>query len=368
MPLIDDRGRVFGKINLIDLALLVFALLLVPLGYGAYLLFRTPPPQLLGVSPNPLSFTKGEQRVVLKGEHLRPFLRATVGRKDARNFLVASPQAAEIVFDELPPGTYDVALFDPSEQIAHLPNAVTIAPPPAAPIQLVGRFVGPGATAATLAPGSALTIGGRPAGNIVEIKPAAGAERLATLRASCEGGTSPCVLGGTAIETGKPVALKAQGRDEALSFVLDEMRADGTWLDVHVRLFGIAEVLDLIRVGDVDRFIGSAVEGGVVKGAVVRSLEAPQVSDASLTLTITQGLIGSGPFGGNISSSGRVPMKTRMAVLRMPLQKLEHGWTYRDEIIKTGSALTLETEDYLVRGLIIRVVGPDAPSRDRTDQ
>jgi hypothetical protein len=176
------------------------------------------------------------------------------------------------------------------------------------------------------------------------------------------------VLGGTAIEAGKPVALKAQGRDEALSFVLDEMRADGTWLDVHVRMFGVSEVLDLIKVGDIDRFNGSAVEGGVVKGAVVRSLDAPQASDASLTLTITQGLIGSGPFGGNISSSGRVPMKTRLAVLRMPLHKLEHGWTYREEIIKTGSALTLETDDYLVRGLIIRVVGPDAASRDRTDQ
>src|SRR4030095_16654305 len=172
--LIDDRGRVFGKINLIDLALLLFALLLVPLGYGAYLLFRTPPPQLLGVSPNPLPFAKGEQRVVLKGEHLRPFLRATVGRKHARNFLVGSPQAAEIVFDELPPGTYDVALFDTSEQIAHLPNALTIAPPPAAPIQLVGRFVGPNSAASTLAAGSALTVGGRPAGEIVEIKPAAG--------------------------------------------------------------------------------------------------------------------------------------------------------------------------------------------------
>ena len=367
MPLIDDRGRVFGKINLIDLALLVFALLLVPLGYGAYLLFRTPPPRLVGVSPNPLPFAKGEQRVVLKGEHLRPFLRATVGRKDARNFLVASPQAAEIVFDELPPGTYDVALFDPSEQIAQLPNALTIVPPPLPPIQLVGRFVGPGAAAATLVPGAALTVDGRPAGEIVEIKPAAGADRPATLRASCEG-TSPCVLAGTKIEPGKPVALKAQGRDEALTFVLDEMRADGTWLDVHVRMFAIPEVLDLIKVGDVDRFNGSAVEGGVVRGAVVRSLDAPQASDASLTLTITQGLIGSGPYGGNISSSGRVPMKTRMVVLRMPLQKLEHGWTYRDEIIKTGSAMTLETEDYLVRGVIIRVAGPDAPSRERTDQ
>ena len=74
---------------------------------------------------------------------------------------------------------------------------------------------------------------------------------------------------------------------------------------LHVRMFGISEVLDLIKVGDVDRFIGSAVDNGVVKGAVVRSLDATQASDASLTLTITQGLIGSGPFGGNISSAAR---------------------------------------------------------------
>ena len=137
--------------------------------------------------------------------------------------------------------------------------------------------------------------------------------------------------------------MKVEGRDEALSFVMDEMRTDGVWRDVQVRLFGLPEVLDLIHVGDIDHFNGAAVDQGVLKGAVVRSLETPQESDASLNVMITQGLVGSGPFGGNLTSSGRVPLKTRMAVLSVPLQKAEHGWNYRDEIIKTGSAMTLET-------------------------
>ena len=369
MPLIDDRGRFLGKINLIDLALLVFVLLLVPLAYGAYLLFRTPAPVLTSVSPNPLPYSKGEQRVVLNGDHLRPFLRATVGPKDARNFFVGTTQTAEIVFDELPPGTYDVALFDPSEQIARLPNALTITPPPAPPVQFVGRLVGPNATAVPLAAGAALSVGGRKAAEVVQVKQAGNGERALTLRGSCDGATTaPCVLAGTTIEPGKPFALKAEGRDEALSFVMDEMRVDGVWRDVRVRLFGLPEVLDLIHVGDIDHFNGAAVDQGVLKGAMVRSLETPEVSDASLNVTITQGLVGSGPFGGNISSYGRVPLKTRMAVLSVPLQKAEHGWTYRDEIIKTGSAMTLETDDYLVRGLIVRVAGVEANPRERNDQ
>lgn len=368
MPLIDDRGRVFGKINLIDFALLVFALMLVPLGYGAYLLFRTPAPQLLGVTPNPLPFTKGEQRVRIKGEHLRPFLRAQIGQKDARNFLIESPTSAEIVFNELPPGTYDLALFDPSEQIASLPNALTITPQPLPPVQLVGRFAG--GAAAAFARGATLAAGGRPAAEILEIKPGAGGEFAATLRGSCEGSTSPCVLAGTTIEAGKSISLRAPGRDDAVSFTVDEIRVDGAWLDVHVRLFGIAEVLELIRVGDVDRFKESEPKG-IKSGATVRSLEPSQVSDGTLVLTFSQGLVDSPPFGANLSASGRVPLKMRPAVLQMPLLKADRGWKYRDEIIRPGSAIAFETADYLVRGLIVRVVGPEKPEtppRDRTDQ
>ena len=38
MPLIDDSGRLFGKINLIDAAVGVVTLLLIPLGYSARVL------------------------------------------------------------------------------------------------------------------------------------------------------------------------------------------------------------------------------------------------------------------------------------------------------------------------------------------
>lgn len=368
MALIDDRGRLLGKINLIDFALLVFVLMLVPLGYGAYLLFRTPAPQLLGVTPNPLVFRKGEQRVRIIGEHLRPFLRAAIGRRDASAFLIENPTSAEVVFDEMLPGTYDLALFDPSEEIARLPNALTIVPPPAPPVQFVGRFVGANAATANLAPRAMLGDPAHPAAEIVDINPAVRGERAATLRGSCDATTGPCVLAGTTVEVGKSISLRAPGREDALSFIVDEIRVDGVWIDVHVRLFGIGEVLDLIRVGDIDRFndLDTSTEAGLRHGAVVRSLEATQPTEGALVLNFSQGLVDSGPFNGNIASSGRLPLKARMAVLRMPLQKVERGWRYREQIIRPGSALALETVDYFVRGLILRVVA-DAAARDRTD-
>ena len=45
MRLIDDRGRLFGRWNVIDAAALGLALLLIPVAYGASILFRTPADQ-----------------------------------------------------------------------------------------------------------------------------------------------------------------------------------------------------------------------------------------------------------------------------------------------------------------------------------
>src|SRR5206468_8847710 len=51
MAIVDDRGRVAGRVNLIDALAAVFILVLIPLVYGAYLLFRTPAAKLVRVSP-----------------------------------------------------------------------------------------------------------------------------------------------------------------------------------------------------------------------------------------------------------------------------------------------------------------------------
>ena len=51
MALVDEQGRLFGRVNLLDAILAVCILGLVPLAYGAYVLFRTPEPRLTAVDP-----------------------------------------------------------------------------------------------------------------------------------------------------------------------------------------------------------------------------------------------------------------------------------------------------------------------------
>jgi hypothetical protein len=40
LALIDDRGRLFGRVNVVDAAIGAFALVLLPIAYGTFLLFR----------------------------------------------------------------------------------------------------------------------------------------------------------------------------------------------------------------------------------------------------------------------------------------------------------------------------------------
>src|SRR5262245_36875620 len=127
MAIIDDRGRVFGRINLIDLAALVVVVLLLPIGYAAYRLLNVPPPRIVALEPNSLVQRDGDQRVKVKGENLRPFLRATLNAIPARNFLVESPTSGELVVTSLPVGTYDVTLSDDSQIVARAPKALTVA-------------------------------------------------------------------------------------------------------------------------------------------------------------------------------------------------------------------------------------------------
>ena len=78
MALIDDRGRLFGRINLIDVAAALVILLLIPLGYGAYQLFRTPPPEILSIEPGTLA-QGSDLSVTLEGRYLQPFLEPSSG-------------------------------------------------------------------------------------------------------------------------------------------------------------------------------------------------------------------------------------------------------------------------------------------------
>ena len=140
MPVIDDRGRLFGKLNLIDAIVMVVAMGLIPLSYGAFMLFREQPPIITSIQP--MQVTQGQPKtLLLTGEGFRPFLVARLGDFESSGFLVESPTPAEVRMPELLPGSYDLALFDQVRELIRMPGAITVVPSPATIATVWVRFV-----------------------------------------------------------------------------------------------------------------------------------------------------------------------------------------------------------------------------------
>ena len=143
MTLVDERGRVGGRVNLIDAFVAVVILVLIPVAYGAYLLFRTPPAKLKSVSPARL-FEAHNQRVEIEGTNLRPFMRVSFNRIQAKAFFIGSTTYAFVDVQDLKPGTYDVVLFDYAQEVDRLPKALTVVPMVTdVEVEVVGAFKSP---------------------------------------------------------------------------------------------------------------------------------------------------------------------------------------------------------------------------------
>ena len=140
MPVIDGRGRLFGKLNLIDAIMVAVVLGLIPLAYGAYMLFREQPPIITSIQPTQV--TQGERATLqIIGEGFRPFLVARLGDFESSGFLLQSPTTAEVRMPELLPGSYDLALFDQVRELIRMPGAITVVPSPATIATVWVRFV-----------------------------------------------------------------------------------------------------------------------------------------------------------------------------------------------------------------------------------
>lgn len=149
MPLFDDQGRLFGRINLIDAALVLLAVVLVPLAYGSWRLLNGPEPHIESVGPATVVAGREDQVVTVRGNALRPFLRADVGSQPAA-FLFRTTEDAQVRLPVLEPGNYDIVFFDTYKEIGRFRNAVAVKPPPPPPgsiapefdeLRLVVRFV-----------------------------------------------------------------------------------------------------------------------------------------------------------------------------------------------------------------------------------
>lgn len=130
MSLIDDRGRLFGRVNLIDAIVVAVVLGVIPLAYGAFLMFRVPVPKVISITPAQI-VEHEDATLQITGEDFRPFLDARFGTAASKAFFVLSPTHAEIRLPGLPAGTYDLTIADEGRVLVRKPGALTVVAPPA---------------------------------------------------------------------------------------------------------------------------------------------------------------------------------------------------------------------------------------------
>ena len=141
MSLVDERGRLFGRWNLVDVLVLGGIVPLVLVGFGAWRLWRPVPVLLTRIEP--ASTPVGTTEIEVTGVGLRPGFMVRIGDQSGR-YLFATATEAVVHLPVLRPGTYDVRVYDEAREIARLAQALTVTSPvlPPRPPPFVGpRFV-----------------------------------------------------------------------------------------------------------------------------------------------------------------------------------------------------------------------------------
>ena len=344
MSMVDEQGRLFGKVHLFDAIVAVLVLWLIPMGYGAYVLFRTPPPTLTQVEPAVLTYGPN-MRIKVRGANFRPYLRVYVGTYQGMTFLFNDSTQAEVNLLDVPPGVYDVVLYDHSQERHRLPKALTIAPSalPEAHLIAVGAF---GNLTAQQVPaitpvftiegvGRVLRVGRavpqvarvfvRP--GMVDV-PVPNAQMVpAELQLACwvrsSQGQPECVGGGASLQPTTLLFLNTS--IGTVPFQIDQVRSALPLerVRVRVRFAGPATVLAQRRKGDAD------------------------LGDVRNELSATGTIEDVGPTAGSGDSAAREALMTLQA------QRGSGGWVYATAPLRMGGTFVLRTPVYEVRGTVI---------------
>jgi hypothetical protein len=248
MALIDSRGRVFGRMNVVDLLVGVAIVIAIPVGYAAYALWRTPAPQLTQVLPA-TQIQGPNLQVEIHGERLRPYMRLSFGDHQGLAFYFVSPTVAVVPMPPMTPGVYDVILYDYSREVARLPKALTVQPPllqRSVTMAASGAFVEIAESmVALITPGLALGPNGAGAvrsvaaavpaiariesapGTTITLPVSHGIELPATIDLTCRldvtaDGNQRCLIGDSVVTTGAIITLPVFS---GLRFRVDELRA-----------------------------------------------------------------------------------------------------------------------------------------------
>ena len=347
MAIVDEQGRLFGRLNLLDAVLLVLLAGLVPLGYAAYLLFREQPPRLTGVVPARVEVSD-ETRLIIRGENLRPYMRVSAGNHQALEFLFKSPREAEVPFTKLPVGEYDIVLYDHAQERVRLPKALTVVPGPMPKTQVVvaGIFGNLDADKAkAIVPGLKLDDGGEVirvgtpgrdftrvfAGSaLVGVMVPNALQVPAQVRLSCtirsSQGRPDCVLRDAAVAPNVLVMLNTPIGQ--VPFQIDHVigSAPLQQRNIEVRVTAHPSVISLMKPGDADR---GGTSNPVAAGAVITRIgPIRRTSDSTAEADVT---------------------------LRADLQEAGGGWLYDSAPVRAGMQFPIRTPAYVVYGTVISI-------------
>jgi hypothetical protein len=342
MAIVDERGRLFGRLNLFDAIVVVLVLWMIPIAYGGYLLFRTPLPTLTAVEPSTIIYGTN-MKIRVRGTHLVPYLRVSVGKYQGMTFKFNDTTDAEVDLLDVPPGVYDVMLYDNSQERGRIPNGLTIAPSalPEAKLIVVGTFGNLTASqASSITPGMVIAGIGtierigkvlpqvqrvfvRP--GMVEV-PVPGAQMVAaSVRLSCfvrsTQGQPECVGAGVSVQPASLLFFDLPfGK---VPFQIDQVRSVQPLQPVRVavRFSGEPSVLAQIKAGDAD--FGD-VRNELSATATVDSVAAAAGGSRDVRLTVQA-------------------------------QQGADGWLYANAPLRVGSAFVLRNRTYEARGTVLDV-------------
>jgi hypothetical protein len=339
MAMVNERGELFGRWNIVDALIALMVVVLIPLSYGAYLMFRTPMPTLSRVEPAVVTYGPNMQFKV-KGQNLRPYLRVSLNNHQGKSFLFGDSTEAAVELLDVPPGVYDVVLYDQAQERDRLPKAFTIAPSalPDAQLVVVGTFgnLNPDqvkriVTGMVIDGIGVVTAVGRAVPQVtrvfvrpgfVEI-PIANAQMLpATLRLGCfvrsSYGQPECVAAGFSVQPSSLYFFDTPAGK--VPFQVDQVLGLQPLESVYitVRVAGHRTVLDQIAVGDRDL------------GDVRNELSATGNVDA-------------------VSPAG----DARDVRMTVQAQRGATSWTYAMSPLRLGSAFVLRTARYEVHGQVV---------------
>lgn len=343
MTLMDDRGRLLGRLNVIDLAALILLVALLPLSYAASLLFQPARPTIESVGQTDI--TNAERRIVaggsllsaklkVRGTGFTPMLRAYVGDEPALAFVFETPNSADVLVGPLPPGPHDLSLRDGVQEVARAPGAVRIESPSSRVLRAEGWLTNMEPAVAEALQVTAPAPSGAPPFQIMALGPVVPArsrirlgdaesdlpiagylERQAVIQVRCDpsgdefrSGQEPCAVGGQSILGAAPVHLVLQTSNQTLRFSVYEV-----FPTEAPRLTRLTVRIDpdipAIQAGDRD----SLLDG--------RSAKV-------------------------VSKQGNI------VTLELGVDAAREGWRYRGRVVRTGGEFSWSTTQYEARGYV----------------